>query len=222
MDKHSIFVTGGTGYLGRPLIRLLVSRGHQVKALVRAGSEGKLPSGCEPVFGNALEASTYAAHIRPCDTFVQLVGVSHPNPSKAEQFRRVDLASGLGAIQAAHTSIGHFVYLSVAHPAPMMKAYIAVRAECESVLRQTAMNATILRPWYVLGPGHRWPYALLPMYWLFERIPATRDGATRLGLVTLAQMVTALASAVESPATGIRIWDVPEIRANRGVSAAMA
>ena len=25
-------------------------------------------------------------------------------------------------------------------------------------------RTTILRPWYVLGPGHRWPYALKPMY----------------------------------------------------------
>jgi uncharacterized protein YbjT (DUF2867 family) len=221
MTKHSIFVTGGTGYLGRPLIQLLLSRGHAVRALVRSGSEGKLARGCEPVLGNALDASTYAAHIAPCDSFVQLVGVSHPNPSKAEQFRSIDLASGMGAIEAAQSAdIGHFVYLSVAHPAPMMKAYIAVRAECESVLRQTALNATILRPWYVLGPGHRWPYALLPMYRLLERIPATRDGAMRLGLVTLEQMVTALVSAVENPPTGIRTWGVPEIRASHGFSAA--
>ena len=31
----------------------------------------------------------------------------------------------------------------------------------------------------VLGEGHRWPYALLPIYWLFEQIPATREGARR-------------------------------------------
>ena len=43
-------------------------------------------------------------------------------------------------------------------------------------------------PWYVLGPGHRWPYLLLPMYKLMELLPSTRAGATRLGLVTLEQM----------------------------------
>jgi hypothetical protein len=72
---------------------------------------------------------------------------------------------------------------------------------------------TILRPWYVLGPGHRWPYLLLPMYWLMERIPATRASALSLGLVTLPQMLNALVAAVERPAQGTRIVDVPAIRA---------
>lgn len=39
----TVFVTGGTGYLGTPLIRALVKRGHSVRALVRPGSEKKLP-----------------------------------------------------------------------------------------------------------------------------------------------------------------------------------
>ena len=64
----------------------------------------------------------------------------------------------------------------------------------------------------VLGPGHRWPYLLLPGYWLLERLPATRDGARRLGLVTLEQMVNALQFAIESPITGVRALDVPAIR----------
>jgi hypothetical protein len=74
------------------------------------------------------------------------------------------------------------------------------------------MNVTIVRPWYVLGPGHRWPYVLLPMYWLFERLPSTRDNARRLGLVTLAQMMQTLVAAVENPSIGGRFVEVPQIR----------
>jgi len=211
--RHSVFIAGGTGYLGRPLISLLLERGHEVRALVRPGSARKLPSGCIPVLGNALDARSYAVQIPPSDTFVQLVGVSHPNPSKTAEFRSIDFASGSGAIKAAaEASIKHFIYLSVAHPAPMMKAYVQVRAECEALLRATGMNATILRPWYVLGPGHRWPYAIIPMYWLFSLLPATREGARRLGLVTLRQMTLTLANAVDHPCEGVRVAGVPEIR----------
>jgi hypothetical protein len=74
------------------------------------------------------------------------------------------------------------------------------------------MNATILRPWYVLGQGHRWPYVLLPMYWLLELLPSTRNGAQGLGLVTLEQMRQALVRTVEDPPQGVRIVEVPEIR----------
>ena len=55
------------------------------------------------------------------------------------------------------------------------------------------------------------------MYKFCELIPATREGALRLGLVTRQQMVTALAHAVENPCTGRHIVEVPEIRAPRGV-----
>jgi len=211
---RSVFITGGTGYMGQRLIPRLLERGHQVRALVRAGSEKKLPAGCVPVLGNALDEKSYAGQVVPADTFVQLVGVAHPNPRRAAEFRTVDLVSGLGAIAAAKAAgIQHFVYLSVGQPAPMMKTYIAVRSQCEAAIREAGLNATILRPWYVLGPGHWWPYLLIPAYKLAEFLPLTRDGARRLGLVTLEQMTLSLVAAVEKPVQGMRIMSVPEIRA---------
>jgi uncharacterized protein YbjT (DUF2867 family) len=212
-QHHCVFVTGGTGYVGRPLITRLLARGHEVRALVRPGSEKKLPPGCHAIPGDALDGKSYALKIAPADTFVQLVGVSHPSPTKAVEFRNIDLASGRSAVDAAKSAgVRHFVYISVAHPAPMMKAYIEVRTQCEAMIRQSGMDATILRPWYVLGPGHRWPYFLIPIYKLMELLPATRAGATRLGLVTLEQMVQSLVHAIETPAQGVRIVEVPEIR----------
>ena len=76
--RRSVFITGGTGYMGLRLIPRLLERGHEVRALVRPGSEKKLPPGCVPVPGNALDGNTYSSKISPADTFVQLVGVAHP------------------------------------------------------------------------------------------------------------------------------------------------
>ena len=70
MTPHSIFVTGGSGYTGKPLIRELLARGHSVRALVRSGSENKLPAGCDVVLGSALDATSYAHQISPCHTFI--------------------------------------------------------------------------------------------------------------------------------------------------------
>jgi uncharacterized protein YbjT (DUF2867 family) len=56
-----------------------------------------------------------------------------------------------------------------------MKDYLAIRAEGEAMIRASGIPATFLRPWYVLGPGHRWPSVLTPLYWLCERIPANAD-----------------------------------------------
>ena len=212
-ERRRVFIAGGTGYMGQTLIPRLLQRGHEVRSLMRPGSEKKLPPGCEAVVGNALDASTYMQRVAPSDTFVQLVGVAHPSPARAAEFRRIDLPAGLGAVAAAKAGgIRHFVYVSVAHPAPMMHAYIAVRRECEAAIETAELNATVLRPWYVLGPGHLWPYLLLPLYKVAEWVPATREGARRLGLVTLEQMLAALTCAVENPVTGIRVVEVPQIR----------
>jgi uncharacterized protein YbjT (DUF2867 family) len=213
MTRRRVFITGSTGYLGRALIPRLLARGHEVRALVRRGSEGKLPRGCEAVSGDPLDESSFAASVSPSETFVQLVGVPHPSPAKARQFREIDLVSGRASVSAARAAkVRHFVYVSVAQPAPVMKAYQAVRAEVESLLQESGMSATVLRPWYVLGPGHRWPSLLKPFYYLCERLPSTRETALRLGFVTHAQMIAALVRAVEEPAADFRIVTVPEIR----------
>lgn len=215
----TVFVTGGTGFMGRNLCAQLLRRGYEVKALARPGSEHKLPHGCKVIPGSAIDKNSYAAHIPPAETFVQLIGVTHPNPAKKDEFRAVDLGSARGAIEAACAAgVSHFVYVSVAQPAPVMKFYIEVRAEVERMIRESGLNATILRPWYVLGPGRRWPIALKPMYWLMEQIPTTRESARRLGLVTIEQMVAALVQSVENPAQGVRILGVPEIRQSEAIS----
>ena len=210
-----VFVTGATGYLGRSLIPALLARGHRVRALTRRPAPD-LPAGCEQVRGDALDGATYVDAIAPCDTLVHLVGVAHPGPAKAAQFISIDLASAtIAATNAQRAGIAHFVYVSVAQPAPVMRAYVAARAAAEQAIREAGLHATILRPWYVLGPGHRWPYALLPLYRLLECIPATRAHAQRLGLVSLAEMTRALCHAVDAPpAAGMRVLDVAQIRAS--------
>jgi len=192
----------------------LLAKGYSVSALTRPGSERKLPSGARAVVGNALDEATFAGSIPPAATFVHLVGTPHPSPSKATEFQRVDRVSIGAAVAAARTAgVRHFVYVSVAHPAPIMQAYIAVRQEGEALVTASGIPVTIVRPWYVLGPGHRWPLLLVPAYAILRRLPATRDTAERLGLVTRDAMVAALVRAVETPPTaGARIVDVPAIR----------
>lgn len=206
----TILITGATGYMGRHLIPHLLERGHRVRGLVRPGSERKLVGG-EPVVGDVLRPEDYL--LQRGDTLVHLAGTPHPGPGKGPQFRAFDLPSLLAAAQAAdRAGVAHFIYVSVAHPAPVMKDYIEVRLAGEAELARRQIPRTILRPWYVLGPGHWWPQALRPFYWLAEQTPAYRDAAQRLGLVTIQQMIAALVHAVEHPAAGVRLLEPPGIR----------
>ncbi len=208
-----VFLAGGTGYLGRALIEALLRRGHRVRGLIRPGSASRLPAGAEAVTGDALNTDSYLAGLQPGDTLVHLVGTPRPSPAKAASFRSVDLVSIRAAAEAAgRVPIRHLVYVSVAQPAPVMRAYVAARQEGERLVRDAGVPATILRPWYVLGPGHRWPMLLLPVYAVARLIPATRAGAERLGMVTRQTMVAALMRAIHHPPAGVRVVEVSEIR----------
>jgi uncharacterized protein YbjT (DUF2867 family) len=214
-QPFDILITGGTGYVGQQLIPELLARGHRVRVLARRSSIARVPSGAAAVVGDALSTDSVAAALQPGDTLVHLVGTPHPNPSKAKEFQQVDLVSIRATVAAAQrVGISHLVYVSVAQPAPAMRAFIEVRAAGEAMIREAKMTATILRPWYILGPGHWWPIALIPIYKLTELLPSTRESALRLGLVTIKQMVQTLVAAVENPpvAGTIRIVDVPGIR----------
>jgi uncharacterized protein YbjT (DUF2867 family) len=213
-----ILVTGGTGYIGAHLVPVLLARGHRVRVLARAESAGRVPAQAMPVIGDALDGKSVESALRPGDTVIHLVGTPHPNPSKAEQFQKVDLVSIGAAVKAAkNVAIPHFIYVSVAQPAPAMRAFLWVRTLGEAMIREAGLTATIVRPWYVLGPGHWWPVLVKPLYKLAEMIPATCDAAERLGLVTIEQMVNALVRAVENPpqARQQRIVGVPEIKRAR-------
>lgn len=185
-----------------------------MQAFVRSGSEARVPAGVDVIAGDPFSLDQLSQALTPDTTLVHLIGTPRPNPSRAREFRAVDLASvRVAASAAARARIAHLVYVSVAQPAPVMQAYVAARAEGEALVRASGVPATILRPWYVLGPGHWWPYALLPLYWMYEHVPSKRDAARRLALVTRGQMIAALIEAIESGAPkAVRILEVPEIR----------
>lgn len=215
-----VFITGGTGYMGRRLIPLLMEKGYIVKALVRKGSESKLPPGCSYITGNPFDASTFTNDIPRGSTFVQLLGVAHPGPSKKEQFRLIDLPSVKASAGAAsQAEVDHFIYVSVAQtPTRIMHNFQQCRAEGEAAIRATKIPATFIRPWYVAGPGHYWPLLLLPLFKILELIPSTAQKAKALRLVTLKQMLRVLLHAVENkPAEGVRIVEIDEIKKDEAI-----
>jgi nucleoside-diphosphate-sugar epimerase len=212
---QTVFVTGGTGYIGTRLITALLREGNfYIKALTRKGSEKKLPRGCEIIYGDALNAATYQNSILPATIFVHLIGVAHPSPSKKQQFKNIDLVSIQQAAKAAAgAGIKHFVYLSAAmHPTKIMKDFQEVRAEGETILLQQNFISSFTRPWYVLGPGHWWPLLLKPIFTILKLIPSTRATAKNLDTVTIGQIIKAMIDCIKNPPMENNIFDVDSIK----------
>ena len=63
-----------------------------------------------------------------------------------------------------------------------MHAYIAARIEAEAHLQASSVSHTVLRPWYVLGPGHPWPRVL--------EVPDIRERGRACGDATFGDALT--------------------------------
>jgi uncharacterized protein YbjT (DUF2867 family) len=210
----TIFITGGTGYIGTRLIKKLIDRGHEVCALVRKGSENKVPTGAKIVVSDPFNPGSFQHAIPERAVFVQLLGVPHPSPKKKELFRTIDLVSvKASADAAAFAKVPHFVYVSVAMSAStIMKDYQEVRKEGEAYCISKNLNCSFVRPWYVLGPGHWWPILLLPFYGIAELVPSWRQSARSMGLVTIGQMLQTLIKVIESNPERLRLIEVQDIK----------
>ena len=68
------FVTGGSGFIGRALLRRLIADGHSVSALVRSDEAAAVVAslGADPAMSVLADASTYATAASGCDVFFHL------------------------------------------------------------------------------------------------------------------------------------------------------
>ncbi|MDP4263292.1 MAG: NAD(P)H-binding protein [Bacteroidota bacterium] len=216
-NKKTVFITGATGYIGTRLIKRLIKKGYPVLALVRKGSEQKVPAGAQIIIGNPFDARTFQSYIPAGCVFVQLLGVAHPSPKKAQQFKDIDLRSVKASADAASAAgINHFIYMSVAMaPVKLMQAYQEVRKEGERYCLTKTFNCSFIRPWYVIGPGHWWPVLLLPVYGLAELVPSWRKKTRAIGLVTIKQILHTLVNTIDQEPLPQRILEIKEIRSRR-------
>lgn len=210
----TIFITGGTGYIGTRLIKKLIDRDHEVIALVRKGSENKVPVGAKVVVGDPFISASFQHTIPENAVFVQLLGVHHPSPKKKELFKKIDLVSAKASADAAvFAKVSHFVYVSVSmSPSRIMKDYQQVRKEGEAYCISKNLNCSFIRPWYVLGPGHWWPLILLPFYGIAELVPSWRKSARVMALVSIGQMLQTLIKVIESNPERLRLLEVQDIK----------
>lgn len=83
---------------------------------------------------------------------------------------------------------------------------------CRVELSESGLNATIVRPWYVLGPGHSLAVSSAVALHYRATLPSTHDSARRLAPVTLREILRTLEAAVEDPPSGVRVVEAPQIR----------
>jgi nucleoside-diphosphate-sugar epimerase len=210
----TIIVTGGTGYIGSRLLQKLRTFNYRIIAIIRPGSLHKLPDGIEPIIADVFNPAEWISQIPEHAIFIHLLGVPHPAPSKKKLFESIDLRSAqIVSLAASQTRALKFIFLSVAmEPSSIMRDFQEAKWRSEQYIKSLHLPYVFVRPWYVLGPGHWWPYLLWPLFKLLEVLPSTRKKAKAFGFVTIKQMIQSLVYIVNHINEMPDVMEVEDIR----------
>ena len=103
-ELRCAFVTGGDGFVGSHLLRHLLIRGVQVRALTRRGAAAgreDLPVDVEWVTGDLLEPDPWRGRLTGCDALFHVAAFYSPRPEDARQMHAVNVTGTRNVLEAA-------------------------------------------------------------------------------------------------------------------------
>lgn len=141
-----IVVIGGTGTLGREIVKRLVAAGQRVRVLTRAQNRARgLPDGVELTVGDLRSPATLSMAVRGCDAVVSaahgFVGPGNPSPDAIDREGNRALVAAAAAAQVAHFVLVSVHGASPQHPMSLARAKYAA----EEHLRASGVPFTIVR-----------------------------------------------------------------------------
>src|SRR5262245_4158690 len=103
IHMQRVFVTGGTGFVGKHVVRALLARGFLVRCLVRPGSEGDLRGfeSIDRVPGDVLHPEGLATCAEGCAAIIHLVGIIREHRSRGITFERLHVQATANMLAVA-------------------------------------------------------------------------------------------------------------------------
>jgi uncharacterized protein YbjT (DUF2867 family) len=201
-----VTVFGGSGFVGRHVVRALARQGWRVRVAVRRpdlafhlqplGDVGQIHA----VQANLRYPDSVAHALRDAESAVNLVGILHESGAQ-----RFDAIQHLGAQTVAkavkEVGLGVFVHMSAIGADPAGSSlYARTKAFGEAAVRQILPDAIIMRPSVVFGPEDQFFNRFAAMARLMLALPLIGGGETKLQPVFAGDVATAIALAVEGKA----------------------
>ena len=219
-----VTVFGGSGFLGRSVVRALAKRDYRIRVAVRRpelaghlqplGKVGQIHA----VQVNLRHPGSVGAAMRGSQVAVNLVGILTKN---GRQTFDAVVAKGAATIAEAAAAAGAcMVHVSaIGADATSASAYARAKASGERAVLAAVPSATVLRPSVMFGPEDLFTNRFAALARMSPMLPLIGGGATRMQPVYVGDVATAVADAVDGRTKAGAVYELggPEVLSMREI-----
>ncbi|HEY9456083.1 MAG TPA: complex I NDUFA9 subunit family protein [Bradyrhizobium sp.] len=197
-----VTVFGGSGFLGRNVVRALAKRGYRIRVGVRRpelagylqplGRVGQIHA----VQANVRYPASVEAAMRDCSVAINLIGIL--TEGGAQSFDAVQARGAETIARAAHAVGARMVHVSaIGADANSPSAYGRTKAAGEQAVLAAVPSATIMRPSLLFGPEDEFTNRFAALARISPFLPLIGGGVTRMQPAYVGDVATAVADAVD-------------------------
>ncbi len=207
-----VFVTGGTGFVGKNIVNKLVERGYETTILVRDKKSLKKMGSCADklnyVYGNIQDIASLERGMSGCDAVIHLVGIIREVGSNT--FESVHFEGSKNMVEAAKLSkIIRFIHMSAEGTGPSAKSkYHETKYMAEGYLKSSGLNYTIFRPSMLFGAEDKNFNVLTDLIRKAPFIPVIGDGNYRWQPVSVKNVAEVFVSALENKKAERKVYEI--------------
>jgi NADH dehydrogenase len=214
MRNRRTAVLGGSGFIGRYVVKRLAARGEVVPVGCRNATEARFlrPMGdvgqVEPVSVAIDDEAVLPAFLAGSDAVVNCVGILRE--SGLQNFERVHHTGPARLARLARDAgVERLVHISAIGADPRSaSAYARTKAAGEAAVRDAFPTATILRPSVVFGPEDQFFNRFATMALILPALPLIGGGETRFQPVYVGDVADAIIKCLDDPATAGRTYEL--------------
>jgi uncharacterized protein YbjT (DUF2867 family) len=214
-----VAVFGGSGFLGRHVVRALAKRGYRVRVAVRRpelagylqpmGRVGQIHA----VQANLRYPDSIAAAVRDADAVINLVGILFERGQ--QRFDTVMAAGAQSVARAAQAVSAPLVHVSAIGGAEKSTSrYARAKAEGERLVLDAHKDSVVIRPSIVFGPEDDFFNRFAALARMAPALPLVGGGATRMQPVFAGDVAEAIARAIDGDLRGGLVYELggPNVR----------
>jgi uncharacterized protein YbjT (DUF2867 family) len=201
-----VLVTGGTGFVGREIVRQLHNTGHQVHLLARnadspATKEVAAQFGAKVHPGNVFDAESLWDACTGMEAVIHLVGII--GEAGDQTFENVHTRGTRNILYVAKDArLKRFLHMSaLGTRSDAISSYHQTKWAAEEQVRRSGLSWTIFRPSIIYGPGDGFVTLFAKIIRSSPVVPIVGNGRTRFQPVSVKSVATAFVKALSEPTT---------------------